>query len=98
VGGKQKYRVRNWRNDLSKDVLTALYDIMDLKDDRGVRQFKGIAESVLLPDKQDKNFCQTWAENVLEKAAKNGLNTRDGIGKQRARDDYIAKIVYLGYV
>ncbi|KAJ8126563.1 hypothetical protein O1611_g7074 [Lasiodiplodia mahajangana] len=81
--GHRRYRKRNWENDLSKRIMSVLCDVMDLGDDSGVENFLRIAESAPMPDPEDQNFCQTWAEDVLEKAGGNGYVLRAPINRIR---------------
>ncbi|KAI0866801.1 hypothetical protein F4860DRAFT_455072 [Xylaria cubensis] len=56
---------------------------MDLKDDNGVEQLQDIAESAPIDDSDDKSFCRTWVENVLQKAGENGYALRAPIEQIR---------------
>ncbi|KAI3337033.1 hypothetical protein HD806DRAFT_528616 [Xylariaceae sp. AK1471] len=73
--GIRHYREREWDANASK-VWNALCDIMDLKNDQGVEKLRSIAGSVGMPKGDDTKFCQTWAEGVLDAAAKNGYVLR----------------------
>lgn len=79
---ERRYRKRNWDNDLSKRSITVLCDIMDLRDDDGVKYLLGVAEGIPMPDSDDQNFCQTWAESVLQRAGGNCYALRASIGRQ----------------
>ncbi|KAJ2983387.1 hypothetical protein NUW58_g6258 [Xylaria curta] len=81
--GELLYRIRNWKNDLSKKTIAVLCDVMDLQNDHGVKILLDIAESAPIPDKEDQNFCQTWAESVLKKAGKNSPGLRAPIDQIR---------------
>ncbi|KAI1200045.1 hypothetical protein F5X97DRAFT_321799 [Nemania serpens] len=76
---ERRYRKRNWDNDLSKRSITVLCDIMDLRDDDGVKYLLGVAEGIPMPDSDDQNFCQTWAESVLQRAGGNCYALRASI-------------------
>ncbi|KAI0118929.1 hypothetical protein GGR51DRAFT_498234 [Nemania sp. FL0031] len=81
--GQRRYRKRNWENDLSKRIMSVLCDVMDLRDDNGVENLLRIAESAPMPNYEDQNFCQTWAEEVLGKAGENGYTLRAPISQIR---------------
>ncbi|KAI1128568.1 hypothetical protein F5Y10DRAFT_265067 [Nemania abortiva] len=81
--GQRRYRKRNWENDLSKQIMSVLCDVMDLRDDSGVEHFLHIAESAPMPGHDDQNFCQTWAEGVLRTAGGNGYTLRAPIDQIR---------------
>ncbi|TRX94877.1 hypothetical protein FHL15_004338 [Xylaria flabelliformis] len=71
-------------NDLFKETTTVLCDVMDLKDDNGVEKLQDIAESApIYDDEEDKSFCRTWVENVLQRAGENGYALRAPIEQIR---------------
>ncbi|KAI0911440.1 hypothetical protein F4823DRAFT_560895 [Ustulina deusta] len=81
--GNRKYRMCNWENDLAKESMTVLCDVMDLGDNSGVEYLLGIAESVPMPPEEDENFCQTWVESVLQRAGGDGCVLRAPIDQIR---------------
>lgn len=62
--------------------MTVLCDVMDLRDDDGVKYLLSVAESIPMPDYEDQNFCQTWAENVLQSVGEGCYALRASIGRQ----------------
>lgn len=58
---------------------------MDLEDDTGVEYFLRVSESAPMPGHEDQNFCQSWVENVLQKAGEDGYALRASIGRSPRR-------------